>query len=162
MELGKNVVWIILVAVVSVLVVMYFNDQNRDNSDYSVIAYVDTIPYLMPVPVDSAVVRYVTKHVTKTHDSTLINHVCDTDIVLRDDSVVIPITQKVYRDSLYTAYVSGYDAKLDSIKVVNRNIVYSLKKNKILIGPTVGIGYSGNVRPFIGIGVTIPLFSIDF
>ncbi|WP_346343117.1 DUF6808 domain-containing protein, partial [Bacteroides pyogenes] len=39
--------------------------------------------------------------------------------------VIIPIEQKTYKDSLYTAWVSGYMAKLDSIEIYSQtNNIY--------------------------------------
>ena len=77
----------------------------------------DTIPDYSPMPVDSARVRSVTKWLpVAVHDTCF-----DTrfDIVECHDTVQvqIPITQKHYRALEYDAWVSGYEANLDSIKV---------------------------------------------
>lgn len=78
--------------------------------------------------------------------------------------VMIPITQKEYRDSDYTAYVSGYKARLDSIKVISKVVaknVVELKFRKWNVGLTGGYGYgfmSRKFEPFVGIGITLNLF----
>lgn len=45
-----------------------------------------------------------------------------------DSTYEIPITQKVYEDSLYTAYVSGFHASLDSIYIRNRIITNTIRE----------------------------------
>jgi len=75
-----------------------------------------------------------------------------------DGKLTIPITQKIYRDKRYEAYVSGYHSKLDSLRI------FSVKKNlkKWSIGITTGIGITNNMKlgPYIGIGVSYKL--VDF
>lgn len=82
--------------------------------------------------------------------------------------VEIPITQKKYEDSLYTAWVSGYRATLDSIRVRERTIIVAAgakasKPPKIQIGLTGGYGLVGlrgetGAGWFVGLGVTVPLW----
>ena len=90
--------------------------------------------------------------------------------IVRGDSLEIPITQKVYSDSLYTAYVSGYMQRLDSIRVRER-LTYTTVTNTrtvtkmplVTVGVTGGYGYglkSRKIEPFVGIGVTVNLFRI--
>lgn len=86
-------------------------------------------------------------------------------------TIELPKTQKVYTDdSTYTAYVSGYQHNLDSIKVRSRVVTNTItrtvtvekpKYRKFNIGVVGGYGYgfkSKQVEPFIGIGVTWSLF----
>ena len=81
--------------------------------------------------------------------------------------VEIPVTQKVYRDSSYTAWVSGYRASLDSIKVRERTVIIAEKgekrKPKVTVGLTGGAGLVGlrgetGLGWFVGLGVTVPLW----
>ena len=84
------------------------------------------------------------------------------------DSVEIPITQKVYEDSLYTAYVSGYHQSLDSIKVRERIVTTRITETRTEtefrrwnIGLTAGYGYAvrnKNLDFFVGVGLTYNLF----
>ena len=82
------------------------------------------------------------------------------------DTVYLPRKQTEYRDSDYTAYVSGYEAKMDSISVrtkiiTNTNTVVKTKYRRINIGITGGYGYGINSKtfePFIGVGVTYNLY----
>ena len=81
-----------------------------------------------------------------------------------DSAVSLPITQKVYSDSLYTAYVSGYEQSLDSIKIRSPTVTHTIIKTNVVnrsrklnIGITGGYGYgifSNRFEPFVGIGIT--------
>lgn len=87
------------------------------------------------------------------------NESCDSPSV-----VELPITQKEYRDSDYTAYVSGFHAKLDSIEVRTKEVTYTKTETKFRrwnIGLTGGYGYgfrSKQFEPFVGIGITLNIF----
>ena len=86
------------------------------------------------------------------------------------DSVEIELTQKVYSDSTYTAYVSGYKPNLDSIYVRQKVITNTIHDTKTIkekefrrwnVGLIGGYGYgfqSKTFEPFVGVGVTISLF----
>ena len=89
----------------------------------------------------------------------------------RGDSydVDIPITQKRYEDSLYTAWVSGYKATLDSIRVRERTVIIAGGPRATKKQPTISIGLTGGVGLvglkgdtgagwFAGVGVTVPLW----
>lgn len=129
---------------------------------------VDTIPKFIdqPIPRDSIVLRYKTIKVP----------IYDTISVFRSDTLLvdsvnveIPITQKIYRDSTYQAWVSGYEPALDSIKIfqpittitntiTNTEIRYKAKRWGL--GVQVGMGITPTkVEPYIGIGVSYNLFS---
>lgn len=86
------------------------------------------------------------------------------------DSIEVPRTQKVYSDSTYTAYVSGYDPCLDSIFVRQKIIEHSIVETRTVptkqfrrwnVGLIGGYGYgfkSKEFEPFIGLGLTISIF----
>ena len=126
------------------------------------VTVVDTIPYYRPVLRDSAVVRYeiVRLMVADTARVT----VTDTVQVADSVQVVLPITQKVYGDSTYRAYVSGYNPELDSIFVFAPTkyvtTVVKEKPKRWAIGVQAGCGYSrGGISPYVGIGVSYNLCS---
>lgn len=107
---------------------------------------VDTLP----------IVRYVNKI---ARDTILLASEGKKDSV----AVKIPITQKTYRDSLYTAYVSGYKPSLDSITVRERIVTHTITVTRTRYKPFSfgiigGAGYGFvNRKPdvFIGVGGTI-------
>lgn len=128
----------------------------------------DTIPVFIdtPIPRDSTVIRY--KTVTVPVYDTIKTYHADT---LHSDSVTVtlPITQKIYRDSTYEAWVSGYVPALDSIRifqpittitntVTNTEIRY--KQKRWGLGVQVGIGVTpSKIEPYVGIGVSYNIFS---
>lgn len=141
---------------------------NKHNAQSDVDATVQTITYdtlycRIPVPYDSAVVRYVDKYVEVSQT------VVDSIIVRSGDSipVTIPITQKEYRDSTYEAWVSGYDVKLDSIRVFGKTItnteyrtIQVAKAKRWGIGVQVGYGYgTKGFTPYVGVGIHYNIFS---
>ena len=81
---------------------------------------------------------------------------------IRDSvTVPIPIVQKRYDDSLYTAWVSGFEPNLDSIRVHQREIFTTITKiverpaSRIAIGPSVGLGYGVyQKQPDVYVGIT--------
>lgn len=89
-------------------------------------------------------------------------------VLLRPDGpkdsarAVVPITQKVYADSTYRAWVSGYNPKLDSIRVYRQTVVTTktetvVRKRRIGIGVQAGYGYGfryGGLEPYVGLGVS--------
>ena len=69
------------------------------------------------------------------------------DTVHDSIEVPIPIMQKRYDDSLYTAWVSGYEPNLDSINLRLPTITETVTKTivkpspRLILGPSVGAGY---------------------
>lgn len=86
------------------------------------------------------------------------------------DSIEVPRTQKVYSDSSYTAYVSGYEPRLDSIFVREKIVEHSIVETRTVatkkfrrwnVGLVGGYGYgfkSKEFEPFVGVGITLSLF----
>lgn len=134
--------------------------KGRIGTDTTRVTVVDTVPYVKPVARDSVVVRYVTKKLPIVHDTVL-------PICIDSADVDIPITQKRYSDSTYTAWVSGYEAKLDSIRVYSRKEVITINKiikeppNRFVVSLNIGYGLTPQkgLQPYIGIGVGYKLFS---
>lgn len=126
---------------------------------------VDTVKYFKPVPKDSAVVRYVTVKLPTTavaeRDTSFAP---DINVGSKTDSdsavVAIPITQKVYEDSLYTAYVSGYSPSLDSLTLRQSKEVVTIRQTpkRWNVGVFAGYGITPKgFQPCIGVGVSYTL-----
>lgn len=136
--------------------------EGRIKTDTTRVTVVDTVPYVKPVARDSVVVRYVTKKLPIVHDT--VHPIC-----IDSAGVNIPIIQKQYCDSTYTAWVSGYDVRLDSIRVYTRREVVTIsrtikgggkggyKRLGVNIGLGVGITPKG-VQPYVGVGIGYRLF----
>lgn len=145
--------------------------KGRMETDTTRATVVDTVPYVKPVARDSVVVRYVRVKVAadgdKPHDASL--GLSEPLLGEAKDSVSVdvPIVQKRYSDSTYTAWVSGYEAKLDSIRVYKKREVVTINKiikeppNRFVVSLNIGYGltpYNG-LQPYIGVGVGYKLFS---
>jgi hypothetical protein len=69
---------------------------------------------------------------------------------IRDSiEVPIPIEQKRYEDSLYTAWVSGFRPALDSIRIYHPEITTTITKTIVQKAPRLSLGLS------VGPGVSI-------
>lgn len=109
----------------------------------SVVVRRDTIPHYLPTPM-------------------LCWHTGDTIYV---GDTVLPVEQKVYADSNYTAYVSGYRPRLDSVFVypttttITNDVYHTITKmnnRRWGLGLQAGYGYPGGW--YIGIGVSYYLW----
>ena len=89
------------------------------------------------------------------------------DTVHGSIEVQIPIEQKRYEDSLYTAWVSGFQARLDSIRLRLPEVQTKVTKTVVKPTPliTVGIQAGGgygvfNRKPdvYIGVGAQVNLW----
>ena len=143
-------------------------DKSATTSEIKTETVYDTIPVFIekPIPVDSTVIRYV-KVSVPVYDTIRTYH---SDTLSSDNiSITLPITQKVYKDSTYQAWVSGYMPALDSIRVfqpmttitntiTNTEIRY--KPKRFGLGVQAGIGATpSKIEPYIGLGITYNIFS---
>ncbi len=120
--------------------------------------YVDTVRIVQPVARDSVVVQYIKVRVPRAEGDkdTLGGGYKNTDSA----EVVIPITQKRYSDSTYTAWVSGFRPALDSIHVYPRREVVTVtsavrgKPKRWGVGIHAGYGLTPHgLQPYIGMGI---------
>ena len=141
----------------------------------------DTLRVSRPVPVREEVVRYVTVTLpsaparpdsSNSNSSNLANIGKDSaDVPPAADHfpdtakmVMLPITQQVYRDSSYTAWVSGYAAALDSIHIHRpTHYLYNIHRpapsRRWSFGLQGGIGLTPKgVQPYVGVGFSIRLY----
>lgn len=110
----------------------------------------DTVRW--PIVRDSVVTRYVTRRFAVTRVDTLKQ--CDTVRAVDTVEVSLPIVQKVYKDTNYTAWVSGYEPRLDSISVRHRTIIERRtvrERGRWGVGLGVGLGV-GSRGPGVGVG----------
>lgn len=87
------------------------------------------------------------------------------DTLFVHDTILIR-EEKVYKDSTYTAWVSGYQTNLDSIEVYPRTVtnyitktVTKTKKPKWVISVGGGIGYNGKIEPYVGLNAGYVIWS---
>lgn len=137
-------------------------------SDTVRIERVDTIwkTDTMPVVKTERIVKYVKVPVPIESSDTAAG---------KPDSLTLPVVQREYADSNYTAWVSGVAVdsfpRLDSISVKERivtrettitnTIVERKKPSRWSVGLTGGYGLglqSQRIEPFVGVGVTYRIF----
>ena len=138
------------------------------------VTVIDTVVHRVPVAKDSTVVRYVTRTVpvaTQSFRAPRDTANNDREVApplyasASSDSatVVFPITQKMYSDTDYRAWVSGYEPQLDSIKVFPRTVtvretIYK-PPSRFSIGLQGGYGITPKgLQPYIGVGVNVRIF----
>lgn len=141
---------------------------------------VDTVRVPMPAPSAERPVRVVTVPVVRAGSlpSPQEPTIPEGGILLLPDSALrgdtcgsadtltarVPVTQKEYRDSDYTAWVSGFMPRLDSIRVYRRTAVVTqtvTKHRRLNVGLTGGAGYGLLTRKpdvWVGVGATLDLF----
>lgn len=150
----------VLLCISVVLNIVQYLERSRIISekvcDTTKVTIVDSVKKSFPVPVDSFVVRYIAKSLPIARDSATKQ--------LRSDSVKvqIPISQKVYEDTLYRAYVSGYEPNLDSITIKQRTtyITHTIrdKESRFRIGLQAGYGLTPKgMQPYVGVGLSYRL-----
>ena len=104
---------------------------------------VDTLRDTVPVPVRETVTKYI-----RVPGDTIIKYI-------KGDTVFLPVIQKEYLTSDYRAWVSGYNAALDSVDVFPKT-VYVTKKipaRRWGLGVSAGYGVSrSGLSPYIGAG----------
>lgn len=106
---------------------------------------IDTFRHNTPTPVYVSTPVYVPVH----------------DTIMRDSVVYLPILQKEYRGEDYRAWVSGYNATLDSIVTYPKTITITKYKENRRWGLGVVGGYGAGkqgLTPFIGIGLYYRIF----
>lgn len=145
----------------------HFADKHEIvTSDTIYIERWDTIKIDQPVEVVRTIIRHDTLRKVE-----FVN-VTDEDLLKKLDSlnleIEIPIEQAIYKDSTenakYEAYISGYKASLDSICIncqQTETIITKIEQipaKRIGFGIQAGIGYTGKVSPYIGIGIQYRLW----
>lgn len=122
--------------------------------EIKVLTRIDTVTVARPVPT------------VITLTDTIIERVAVEDVSGDSASVSLPRTQSVYEDRHYTAYVSGYKASLDSLRLycpVTTSYVAApaaRKQPRFSIGLQAGYGITPRgFQPYMGVGVSVNLAS---
>lgn len=164
MSLRECVVWLLLFVLSAVAVnvlcgvlkpgIRTSDDERCVKRDIVRVVVYDTVRVSCPVVRDSVVVRYDTVRVSLGDDRV---------------GVVLPVEQRVYEDSIYTAYVSGYRSSLDSLilrlprEITTLTNTHYQKPKRWSIGVHAGYGLrmkgTPQFAPYVGVGVSYNLFS---
>lgn len=122
----------------------------------------DTMVVREPVAVESKPVGVKTYRIKLLGVIGKQNDSISKQIGKQNDSIDIelPIEQKVYSDSLYKAWVSGFDAHLDSIYIYQPTRYITIKQtekpSRWSWGVQAGLGITPKgLQPYIGLGATL-------
>lgn len=129
----------------------------------STVTVIDTIPYYKPVAKDSLVVRYETVKLPAVRDTVRDSPIYKDTLVHDSVNVILPITQKRYEDSTYTAYVSGFRPNLDSINIYRKTVYKTITEKPVRwgIGLVGGYGYgTKGFTPFFGMAIYYSLSNL--
>ena len=180
----KTIFLILIILLIGSIVVNLYQWQRptlcENSSPIDTIVIFDTIPYITPQPKDSDVVGYVTERLPiavgkeDNFPTKSVPEFPDSEEILPDSvgyfsksipdsaDVVIPITQKVYEDSTYKAFVSGYKASLDSFYIYPQTKIITIieKPKRWHFGITAGYGITPKgFQPYLGLGGTYTFIS---
>lgn len=156
----KNTLLIVLLIALGASVFTYHHKADQ-------IKYVHTRDTTTVVKIDTLikeVVKYITKEVVRvdTVNHYIVDSIGDTTTVL----VPLPISQHLFTDyETYKCLVSGYGVSLDMMetyqKTVFRDVLITKTPRPKRWGLGVQVGYgintSGDVKPYIGVGVSYNL-----
>lgn len=119
---------------------------------------------------DTTIYEPVATESVQTGRTVLVPYILTERDTLRErDTLMVPveIEQKRYDDSLYTAWVSGYEPALDSICLHQREVVTTITKTitkpapRISVGIQAGAGYgifNRKADVYVGVGVQWRIF----
>lgn len=178
----KKFLWGIIPVVILAFLLGRTTHRSRGKPLYETITdtvrYVDTIKYHEPAPVFVKSNGTTKVSVSVAHlKETLRNAMLDTLPRIRADTfeqtilcdsnqdsvqIELPMLQSVYKDKDYTAYISGVNARLDSIFVYPKREVITIRKPPKHWHIGISSGYGTTVqgfKPYIGIGITYSLIS---
>lgn len=172
--------WLLIAVLLSIILVEAYDKHHTSPSTAEVVDSVTTTTQkadTAPQCRDSVVIRfqYVSIPVKQPPDASVVNDSLSTGEMVNkeieveqvsEDSVAlsIPITQKLYETKDYRAYVSGYNATLDSVFLTSKHTVVRIrdpvKSKRFSIGLQAGYGMTPKgFQPYVGVGVSVNLFS---
>ena len=156
----NTIPWLLLLASVVANVWLYGERRSTQRSEAvrDTVRVWDTIVVRQPIASDSVVIRTEVAYLQPVtqHPTPNTQHPTPDTV-----PVLVPIVQKVYADSTYTAWVSGYRARLDSIAVYRQTqtITVRQKPRRWSIGLQAGYGLTPQgPQPYVGVGVTYRLW----
>jgi len=151
----KVIPWILVVLLSVWIVYLYARKSAAVTKTVTTTKVVrDTVKETIPLYVSQIIVRHDTIKVSKIKN--------DTIPYIKDSVIVIPIESKTYQNDNYKANVSGYDTKLDSLTLYNKNTVKTVtitkSRSRWNLGVSAGYGISKTgLSPYIGVGVVYNL-----
>jgi hypothetical protein len=162
-------IWLLLAAALFFAGWFVGGQKSTETAVEETTTHVDTIAYYQPMAKDSVIIRYETRKLPVKNGNNAGENIPefgnnDTENIPDSANVLIPIINKVYQDSAYTAYISGYAVNLDSIEIYNRHdvttIIQTPKSRHWYLGVTAGYAITPKgAQPYVGIGLTYSFLS---
>lgn len=151
----KNLIYILGLIIGAFLLSLFWR-RCADNTEVVTDTIIKVIKVDRPIVRESTIVRYKVVQLPIANDT-----ICVSDTIKDSVFVEVPIEQKVYSDSNYTAWVSGYQPRLDSISITHKEISFHNKlvnnngSKRLFIGIQVGYGITPRgMQPYLGLGVS--------
>lgn len=144
-----------------------------NQSDTTRVIVIDTISYYNPTPDTEKIIGRIIERLPVapqiTNNGPVDSEIPKPEKEERIDStdVLIPITQRIYKDSTYKVYISGYKPNLDSLFIYPRREIITIRKpvkpKRWGVGVHAGYGISlketPQFIPYVGIGISYNLFN---
>ena len=151
----KNLLYI-LVLIIGAFLLSLFWRRCADNTEIVTDTIFKVVKVDRPIVRESTIVKYEVVQLPIANDT-----ICVSDTIKDSVFVQVPIEQKVYSDSNYTAWVSGYRPRLDSISITHQEVSFhklvnnSKGSKRLYLGIQVGYGITPRgMQPYLGLGVS--------
>ena len=151
----RNLLYILVLIIGAFLVSLLWR-RCADSTEIVTDTIIKVVKVDRPIVRESTVVRYEVVQLPTVKDT-----ICVSDTIKDSAFVQVPIEQKVYSDSNYTAWVSGYHPRLDSISITHQEVSFhklvnnSKGSKRLYLGIQVGYGITPRgMQPYLGIGVS--------
>lgn len=153
----KNLIYILGLIIGAFLLSLFWR-RCADNTEVVSDTIFKVIKVDRPIVRESTIVKYEVVRLPIVANDTI----CVSDTIKDSVFVQVPIEQKVYSDSNYTAWVSGYHPRLDSISITHQEVSFhklvnnsSKGSKRLFIGIQVGYGITPRgMQPYLGLGVS--------
>lgn len=151
----KNLLYIIGLIIGAFLLSLVWR-RCADNTEVVSDTIIKVIKVDRPIVRESTIVKYEVVRLPRANDT-----ICVSDTIKDSVFVQVPIEQKVYSDSNYTAWVSGYHPRLDSISITHQEVSFHNKlvnnngSKRLYLGIQVGYGITPRgMQPYLGLGLS--------
>lgn len=183
MNNGKSIICLLIGLLVGLALGWFILRESPTDTSGEVTkeVFIDTIPYVDLVPVDSTLAKVdiatlptVRPQTKKSNNSistsipieTQATDTVDFAISIENPpdsaTVAIPITQYEFSDSTYNLKVSGFHVSVDELTIYPRREVVTIKQppKHWHVGVSAGYGFTPEgMQPYIGVSLTYSLFS---
>ena len=151
----KNLIYILGLIIGAFLLSLMWR-RCVDNTEVVTDTIIKVVKVDRPIVRESTIVKYEVVQLPIANDT-----ICVSDTIKDSVFVQVPIEQKVYSDSNYTAWVSGYRPRLDSIRITQKEISFHNRlvnnngSKRLYLGIQVGYGITPRgMQPYLGLGVS--------